>query len=59
MLCKIIRFKKDREEEHEACVLCKKGTNIKKIEPIDMRYGYVEGVGQLCYECYKKIEDNI
>jgi hypothetical protein len=55
MKSKIIRFLKKKEEEFETCVLCSCKTNIKLDKPVEERNGYVEGVGQLCYKCYKKI----
>ena len=42
------------ETEYEICVLCRKETNIPVHMHIDCRVGYVEGVGQLCYDCMKK-----
>lgn len=40
-------------EIYETCVLCGKKTNVKITTHIDYRYGYVEGSGQCCVECYK------
>ena len=40
-----------KAEEHDACVMCGELTKYKKIDHIDNRYGYVEGVGQLCFKC--------
>jgi hypothetical protein len=37
---------------YEICVMCSKETTILKSTHIDFRYGYVEGAGQLCRECY-------
>lgn len=37
---------------YETCVMCSKETTILKSTHIDFRYGYVEGAGQLCRECY-------
>ncbi len=47
-----------RKGTYEECVLCKCKTTIKKDWPIEKRYGYVEGVGQLCYNCYKKLYED-
>lgn len=41
--------------EYEKCVICGKETNIKKDEKIEFRSYYVDGVGQLCYDCYQEI----
>jgi len=42
-------------EEKELCVICGKETPYVRSTPIDMRYGYVEGAGQCCRECYDEI----
>ncbi len=52
-------FKNHKEDEYETCVICKCKTNVKKDKPIKERYSYVEGTGQLCYECYKKLYKQI
>ena len=39
-------------EQFDNCVLCGKQTQYKTSTHIDMRTGYVEGVGQLCGICY-------
>lgn len=39
----------------ETCVCCHKQLPISVDEPIDYRAFYVEGAGQLCYDCYHKI----
>ena len=49
-------FQKQLENsEMEKCILCGKKTNVPKNLHIDFRDFYVEGAGQLCYECGKKI----
>ena len=40
------------EEIYETCVLCGEKTDVKITTHIDYRYGYVEGMGQLCKSCY-------
>jgi hypothetical protein len=35
----------------EKCVACGARTNYSKQDPIDYRYGYVEGEGQFCFKC--------
>jgi hypothetical protein len=37
---------------YEDCIMCGKKTETLKTTHIDFRYGYVEGAGQLCRECY-------
>jgi hypothetical protein len=41
-------------EQFDNCVICGKQTQYKTSTHIDMRAGYVEGVGQLCGACYTK-----
>ena len=43
------------ENEMEKCVLCGKATDIPYAAPIDQRPFYIEGAGQLCEECYKRV----
>jgi len=39
----------------DKCVSCKKETLYDKTDHVDFRLGYVEGVGQLCLDCYEMI----
>ena len=39
----------------ERCVVCDCETQFDINEHIDFRLGYIEGVGQLCLNCYDKI----
>lgn len=39
---------------NEICIICGNETNVDVNTHIDMRYGYVEGAGQCCKECYDK-----
>lgn len=41
----------DKSVEKEKCVLCGVETDIPRDLHIDFRYGYIEGVGQLCKSC--------
>lgn len=36
----------------EKCVICGSLTDYEISTHIDLRYGYVEGMGQLCHSCY-------
>ena len=36
----------------ERCVMCSKLTDYDITTHIDLRHGYVEGMGQLCFSCY-------
>ncbi len=40
---------------YDLCVSCSKKTQYPTNTHVDARIGYVEGVGQLCIECYKKV----
>jgi hypothetical protein len=41
-------------EIFETCIICGKLTDVLINSHIDYRYGYVEGAGQCCRDCYKK-----
>ena len=43
--------KKVKKEKNETCVMCGARTNYSDKDPIEYRYGYVEGTGQLCFRC--------
>ena len=43
--------KKVKEDKNEICVMCGARTNYSSQDPIEYRYGYVEGTGQLCFRC--------
>lgn len=43
----------NKNNVYEECVVCGKETNVLTTAQIDYRYGYVEGVGQCCVECYQ------
>lgn len=43
------------QDKYERCVLCGAMTDIPCSEHIDLRYGYVEGAGQLCRSCYQEL----
>lgn len=38
----------------EKCVTCGSQTQYNISDHIDLRYGYIEGMGQLCSNCYQK-----
>jgi hypothetical protein len=42
--------------EKEKCVMCEKPTPYSVHTNIDMRIGYIEGMGQLCLSCFNKEE---
>ena len=45
------------KDEKEKCVSCGKETKYSKDTHIDLRNYYVEGAGQLCDDCGKKLYD--
>jgi len=36
----------------DPCVKCGEESLYEVSDPVDMRYGYIEGVGQYCIPCY-------
>ena len=43
------------KKETEKCVSCGAETTVPIDQHIDLRKYYIEGAGQLCEKCYKKI----
>ena len=41
----------EEKNEIEICVSCGAETSYKKGDDVTFRYGYIEGVGQLCFKC--------
>ena len=41
-------------DQFDNCVICGKQTQYKTNTHIDVRSGYIEGMGQLCGDCYIK-----
>ena len=41
--------------ETEKCVRCGIDTGIEVNTPVELRSNYIDGSGQLCQECYKKV----
>ncbi len=39
----------------DKCVVCRKDSHHDKDEHILVRFGYVDGAGQLCLDCYGEI----
>ena len=37
------------------CVYCRNETEYDTCTPVDQRYRYIDGVGQLCDKCFRKI----
>jgi len=42
--------------EFEKCIMCDTVTNVPANLHIDYRHNYIDGAGQLCFECYSKID---
>ncbi len=49
----------EKLELYEKCVMCGVETTILKTTHVDFRYGYVDGAGQLCRECYLAEDRNL
>ena len=47
-----------KTEKYEKCVLCHKITSLKINTHIDLRENYIEGLGQLCPNCFYKISSD-
>ena len=41
----------------EYCVMCSCATNVDIFEHVEHREHYIDGAGQLCEECFKKINE--
>ena len=52
--------KSKKPEVYERCVICGRLTDVPTSMPIEWRENYEVGIGQICYECAKKVqtEDN-
>ncbi len=48
--------KSKKTEEFERCIICGRLTCVPISMPIDLRENYEVGIGQICYECAKKIQ---
>ena len=46
-------------EIYEDCIMCGKKTTTLKTTHVDFRYGYVDGAGQMCRECYLSENRNL
>jgi nitrate/TMAO reductase-like tetraheme cytochrome c subunit len=40
---------------YETCVSCSEMVHVRKDIPIDQRFNYVEGAGQMCHDCYEYV----
>ena len=49
-------IKTTNDDEIETCVLCGKKTPYSKSMQIQKRFYYIVGVGQTCFECFKKLK---
>ena len=49
------RLAPKREPQSDKCVLCGTTTDYLKDTPITERNHYIEGVGQLCTDCYEDL----
>ena len=44
-----------KKEGYELCVCCNKKVNIFRSEEIESRPFYIEGAGQLCFDCFHEL----
>jgi hypothetical protein len=44
----------ENKNEFEVCVSCGCQTDVLKTTNIAVRFGYIEGAGQLCEDCTEK-----
>lgn len=50
------RMKLDKStSDMDLCVYCRTKTEYRKDTPIKNRFGYIQGAGQLCRQCYMEI----
>jgi hypothetical protein len=42
------------KELYDVCISCGQQTSYKKTDNITYRFGYIEGAGQLCFECGRR-----
>lgn len=47
--------RKNTVSDIDLCVFCGAETEYKKDTPIEKRYGYIKGAGQLCRKCYLEL----
>ena len=48
-------IEKHQNNKYEECVCCHKRLDICRNEKIEFRPFYIEGAGQLCYDCYHEL----
>lgn len=53
-----VRTEENNESHFERCVICGKLTTVRKDTHIDFRDHYEIGLGQICYECHTKANNN-
>ena len=54
-----LKQEQDQKNPIEKCIICGVDTEYRFRTPIDFRYNYVEGAGQLCPKCGNKDEELI
>lgn len=53
-----INDRKNHSDPYEHCVCCHRKVKVLKNEEIEYRQFYIEGAGQLCYDCFQKLYVN-
>ena len=54
LTCVLEQENESRQNEYDKCVICGKDTPYLRKTHVDMRFGYVDGAGQTCEDCYNK-----
>ncbi len=50
-----IKHMKNSGDTYEQCACCRRRLYIPKDMDIELRPFYIEGAGQLCYDCYREL----
>ncbi len=53
-----LKSRRQTKEIYEKCVICGKLTTVKVDIPIEFRYCYEIGLGQVCYKCHRQITED-
>ena len=49
------KLKWGEKKEKDSCVSCGTITQHNKLDHVDMRKYYIEGAGQMCYDCFMRV----
>ena len=51
----MLKAARHEADGYERCVSCRKRVDIPEDMDIEFRSFYIEGAGQLCYDCYQEL----